>query len=231
MVILQVIALGAATAVAYMINQSERRTWRIFFGLVSGFAVGVIAAGALAMVLVAAEGNGLEGAVRALMNSALFSLVGTLIGTYLGYSGARIPKAAEEKVTSNRNRIQWFGSALIVAIVLGALLLSGGQTSLKHSNAAECYLEKLPEVQNDVAAYATARSCIEIYPEGMNGVVQGSGHSSSRAFASTQECVSRMASNTQSIKAAEMIAYACRVLYEQPREPSSEINRFLKYVQ
>lgn len=83
-------------------------------------------------------------------------------------------------------------------------------------NFATCLLDKLPGLQSDTAAQAAYQVCLADYPGGMASVGQGSG----RGFFSHDsgaECTLKKASETRSQRAGQMIGYACRTLYDEPK--------------
>lgn len=89
------------------------------------------------------------------------------------------------------------------------------------ANMATCLLDRLPGVANDVAAQAVFQVCTSKHPGGIQAVPQGSGRGL-LGYKSGADCTAARASDTRSIRAAELIGVACRRLYDQ-----SEIDRFL----
>lgn len=85
-------------------------------------------------------------------------------------------------------------------------------------NFATCLLDKLPSMQNDVAAQAVYQQCDATYPAGLPAVKQGSGRGLF-GFDSGAECTAKKAGDTRSVRAAALIGVACRRLYDVPREP------------
>ncbi|TYP65363.1 hypothetical protein [Stutzerimonas stutzeri] len=84
-------------------------------------------------------------------------------------------------------------------------------------NYATCLLEKMPELQNEPAAYAAAQVCVTKYPDRMNAIVQGSGRSF-WSYESGAECALEKSASTQSRTAAYQIRVACNRLYDKPRD-------------
>lgn len=100
-------------------------------------------------------------------------------------------------------KAKWF---ICVAAVLPLPALAG--------NFATCLLDKLPAVQNDVAANAAYQACNSAYPGGFPSVPQGVGRG---WFSPTSaECTLKKAGDTRSNRAAVLIGMACRRLYDEP---------------
>lgn len=93
-----------------------------------------------------------------------------------------------------------------LAALLPSIALAG--------NFATCLLDKLPAVQNDVAAHAVYQSCLGPYPGGLASVSQGSGRGWF-GYKSGAECTAKKASDTRSTRAATMLGAACRRLYDE----------------
>lgn len=83
------------------------------------------------------------------------------------------------------------------------------------ANFAKCLLDRLPGMQNDVAANAIWRSCNDQNPGGFTAVKQGSGRGWF-SFKSGDECTAKKAGDTRSQRAAALISSACRRLYDEP---------------
>lgn len=83
------------------------------------------------------------------------------------------------------------------------------------ANFAKCLLDRLPGVQNDVAANAIWRACNDQNPGGFTAVKQGSGRGWF-SFKSGDECTAKKAGDTRSHRAAALINSACRRLYDNP---------------
>lgn len=81
-------------------------------------------------------------------------------------------------------------------------------------NFAECILDKMPGVNNDVAASVVWRSCSSEHPGGIESVKQGSGRGLF-GYADGAACTIKRASSTPSVRAAQMINSACRKLYDE----------------
>lgn len=82
-------------------------------------------------------------------------------------------------------------------------------------NFATCLLDKLPSLQNDIAAQAVYQHCEGMYPTGLPAVKQGSGRGLF-SFNSGAECTAKKAGETRSVRAAALIGVACRRLYDEP---------------
>lgn len=81
-------------------------------------------------------------------------------------------------------------------------------------NFATCLLDKLPAVQNDIAANAAFQACASTFPGGLASVPQGAGRG---WFSPTSaDCTLKKAGNTRSNRAAVLIGMACRRLYDEP---------------
>ena len=81
-------------------------------------------------------------------------------------------------------------------------------------NFATCLLDKLPGVQNDVAAQAVFQVCAAKHPGGFAGVTQGSGRGWF-SYKSGPDCTMEKAGETRSLRAAGLIGAACRRLYDE----------------
>lgn len=97
------------------------------------------------------------------------------------------------------------------ALFLAALLPSVAAAD----NFATCLLEKLPGIQNDMAANAVYQVCNAKYPGVFGTIAQGSGRGWF-APASGAECLMKKGSETRSNRAAALIGVACRRLYDPP---------------
>lgn len=82
------------------------------------------------------------------------------------------------------------------------------------ANFATCVLDKLPGTANDVAAQAVYQVCRGEHPGGLDAVAQGSGRGMF-SFKSGPECTAKKAGGTRSSQAANMIARACKKLYDE----------------
>jgi hypothetical protein len=98
-------------------------------------------------------------------------------------------------------------------LVLCAILLPGVANA---GNFATCILDKTPGVQNDAAAMATNKVCIDKYPGGFAGVEKGSGRGF-LSFDSGAECAAKKAAGTPSLIGGRLIYSACIALYDKPR--------------
>lgn len=93
-----------------------------------------------------------------------------------------------------------------LAALLPSIALAG--------NFATCLLDKLPAVQNDVAAHAVYQSCLDAHVGGLASVPQGSARGW-LGYKSGSECTLKKAADTRSMRAATMIGVACRRLYDE----------------
>ena len=89
-------------------------------------------------------------------------------------------------------------------------------------NFAECILDKMPGVQNDVAARAVFQICNVESPGGIQSVKQGS-RIGMFGYKSGAQCTAKKAGATRSNQGAFLIGTACRQLYDE-----SEIDKFLR---
>ncbi|MBP8168474.1 MAG: hypothetical protein KAX99_02320 [Azonexus sp.] len=99
----------------------------------------------------------------------------------------------------------------LAASILIALL----PASAAAGNYATCLLKHLPGLQNDAAANAAIRLCMNEHPSAFNGVPQGDGRSF-LGYDSGAECAMKKAGETRSQRAGQMIYVACRRLYDEP---------------
>ena len=97
-------------------------------------------------------------------------------------------------------------SALFLAALLPSVAAAG--------NFATCLLDKLPEVQNDIAAQAVYQVCNAKHPGAFGSVAQGGGRG---LFSPTSgaECLMKKGGETRSHRAAALIVVACRRLYDE----------------
>lgn len=99
---------------------------------------------------------------------------------------------------------------LFIALVISALPAISFA-----GNYASCLLKHLPGLQNDTAAYAARRVCLDEYPGGLDSVAQGEGKGF-MSYKSGAECAMKKASNTRSNAAGSGIFAACNKLYNDP---------------
>lgn len=83
------------------------------------------------------------------------------------------------------------------------------------ANFATCLLDSMGDIQNDVAVYAARKICLEKYPAGLAGVIQGSGKWMF-GFDSGSECTVKKSAKTPNKMAGQLIGTACRCLYDAP---------------
>lgn len=83
-------------------------------------------------------------------------------------------------------------------------------------NYAKCIVDKMPGVQNDAAAYATVKVCLDKYPGGLAEIEKGSGRGI-LSFDSGAECAAKKAAATQSQVGGQAIYSACAILYDKPK--------------
>jgi len=96
----------------------------------------------------------------------------------------------------------------VLCVILAPAVANAG-------NFATCILDKTPGVQNDAAAYATNKVCMEKYPGGMASVEKGSGRGF-LSFDSGAECAAKKAAGTPSLIGGRLIYNACIALYDKP---------------
>lgn len=96
--------------------------------------------------------------------------------------------------------------------IIAALLLPVASHA---GNYATCLLDKLPRTANDVAANAIVQLCFAEHPGGLHTVKQGAGRGFF-GFKSGAACTAEKAGDARSTRAAQMIAAACRKLYDTP---------------
>lgn len=101
-------------------------------------------------------------------------------------------------------KARWF---ICVAALLPLPALAG--------NFATCLLDKLPAVQNDIAANAAFQACTGTFPGGFASVPQGAGRGWF-SYKTGADCTLAKASDTRSNRAAGLIGVACRKLYDEP---------------
>lgn len=107
-------------------------------------------------------------------------------------------------------------TAVFIAALLPLMATAG--------NFATCLLDKLPGVQNDVAAQAVYQVCVAQHPGAFAAVKQGSGRGWF-SYSVGAECTMKKAGETRSNRAAGLIGAACRKLYDQsaPFDPSTAV--------
>lgn len=103
-------------------------------------------------------------------------------------------------------------AALVLVVALLPLPALAG-------NFATCLLDKLPAVQNDVAANAAYQACNSAYPGGLASVAQGTGRGWF-SYKTGADCTLKKAGDTRSNRAAGLIGAACRRLYDEPPKPN-----------
>lgn len=96
----------------------------------------------------------------------------------------------------------------LFAVLTAALTLPSTAAIFGYENYWDCILGEMPEVQNDVAAYAVARDCNLKHPS--RSVTE-------RRFTflgfNRTECIKKYAKKTSSRVAAAQISMACANLY------------------
>ena len=97
-------------------------------------------------------------------------------------------------------------AALFIAALLPSIATAG--------DFATCLLDKLPGVQNDVAAQAVYQVCNAKHPGAFGPVKQGSGRGWF-SYSSGADCTMKKAGETRSFRAAGLIGVACRRLYDE----------------
>lgn len=95
----------------------------------------------------------------------------------------------------------------IAALLFPAAALAG--------NFATCLLDKLPTIQNDIAAHAAFQACTSAFPGGLTSVPQGAGRGWF-SYKTGADCTLKKAGDTRSNRAAVLIGVACRRLYDEP---------------
>ncbi|MDR0576958.1 MAG: hypothetical protein LBI87_05375 [Candidatus Accumulibacter sp.] len=95
------------------------------------------------------------------------------------------------------------------------IFLSLVSMSSSAGNFATCLLDKLPDVQNNIAAKAIIQICENEYPGGLSNIVRGSGRGWF-GYDSGAKCAAKLAAKTQSEEAGRLIFIACNVLYNEP---------------
>ena len=99
-------------------------------------------------------------------------------------------------------------STLLLCMTLAPSIANAG-------DFATCVLDKMPGVQNDAAAYAINRLCLEKYPDGLSGVAQGSGRGVF-SYDSGAECAASKSAKTPSLVGGQSIYRSCNRLYSKP---------------
>lgn len=98
--------------------------------------------------------------------------------------------------------------------IICTITLACPAVTLASGNFATCLLDKLPAVQNDIAANAAFQACTSTFPGGFASVPQGAGRG---WFSPTSaDCTLKKAGDTRSNRAAGLIGVACRRLYDLP---------------
>lgn len=97
-------------------------------------------------------------------------------------------------------------AALLAASLFPAAALAG--------SFATCLLDRLPGVQNDVAANAVYQSCAAKHPGAFTPIKQGSGRGWF-SYKTGADCTAEKAGVTRSNRAAVLIGIACRKLYDE----------------
>lgn len=104
---------------------------------------------------------------------------------------------------------------------LAALLCLVTLPAWAADNFAECILSKVPKAQNDIAANNIFQVCQAKNPTAFLSVEQGSGRG--WFSPSTPECVEKYGSDTRSYRAAQLVALACKRLYDAPKDLFDEL--------
>lgn len=99
------------------------------------------------------------------------------------------------------------------AVVTALLSLASVQATA--GNFATCILKHMPGIQNDPAAYAAVRLCMNEYPGGYVNVQQGEGRGF-LSYGSGAECAVKKGAGTASRVAGQQIFTACGRLYDLP---------------
>jgi hypothetical protein len=87
--------------------------------------------------------------------------------------------------------------------------------SVTAENFAECILNDLPGVKNDIAAKAGFQQCEKKYPKGYSEIYQGEGRGLF-GYNSGDECTIDKAKETPSRVGGYVINVACYCLYNEP---------------
>lgn len=98
--------------------------------------------------------------------------------------------------------------SLLIALLSASTMALAG-------NVATCLLDELPGVQNDPAAMATYKMCLEKFRGGLDTVAQGSGRGWF-GYNSGAECAAKLAAKTPSRQAGQLIYSTCNRLYNEP---------------
>lgn len=96
-----------------------------------------------------------------------------------------------------------------------AALLSLASVQAVAGNFATCILKHMHGIQNDPAAYAAMRLCMNEYPGGYSGVQQGEGRGF-LSYDSGAECAVKKGAGTASRVAGQQIYNACNKLFNEP---------------
>lgn len=83
-------------------------------------------------------------------------------------------------------------------------------------NFTTCLLDKLPGVQNPLAAQAAVQVCASDYPVGLDSVPLGSGRGLFADYDSSDQCILEKSSGIQQVRATGLIRMACEKLYRAP---------------
>jgi len=98
---------------------------------------------------------------------------------------------------------------------LATLALLAAPSLASAGNYATCLLEKLPGLQNDIAASAAIQACSASHPDGFATIPQGDGRGI-LSFDSGAECTADKSGDTRSRMAAFQIRQACNRLFDKP---------------
>ena len=95
------------------------------------------------------------------------------------------------------------------------LFLSVASFNVFAGNYATCLLDVMPGIQNDAAATAANRVCLEKFPSALRDIPKGSG----RGLFSPEsgaECAMKKGRDTRSQVAGQAIYIACMALFQKP---------------
>lgn len=116
-----------------------------------------------------------------------------------------------EKTKSEMNaiRIQRYLVCLI-AVLVACVNHASNAALFGPDNYAECLLENLPGIRNDVAVTEVVRKCLSEFPEGFDGVEPRTSIFGQRTWS---ECTLEYGREISAERGARLVRAACRRLY------------------
>lgn len=97
-------------------------------------------------------------------------------------------------------------------LALAAMLLAS--TTHADNKFADCILDNMADVQNDPAAYAIMKLCLDRYPSGFNEMDKRTGFFA--RYSSGAACIAAKGKAAAGTVAPQRIRAACYLMYEPP---------------